>query len=90
MEADLTPSAADELVAADCPLCCASERRIVHSGARDVFMGHPGRFDIMECRACAARYVDPRPVGDVLAGYYRDTSWPSAARGSARSSKTRA
>jgi SAM-dependent methyltransferase len=73
MEAELTPPPADELVAADCPLCSASERRVVHSGATDVFLGHPGRFDIVECTACAARYVDPRPVGEVLAGYYRDT-----------------
>jgi len=73
MDADLSASADDELVAADCPLCSSSERRVVHSGARDVFLGHPGRFDIVECSACAARYVDPRPLGDVLAGYYRDS-----------------
>ena len=61
---------ADDLVAVDCPLCGAEERHVVHHAARDVNLGHEGRFDIVECSACAVRYVDPQPVGATLAAYY--------------------
>lgn len=59
--------------AAACPLCRASERRVVYARAKDVFLGHPGAFDIVECSACRLRFVDPRPAGETLAGYYADT-----------------
>jgi len=67
------PSMTEGLVAPDCPLCGSSSRHRVHAGAADVYLGHAGRFDIVECDECAARYIDPRPVGDTLAAYYGDT-----------------
>lgn len=69
-----TDSPADDgLLAADCPLCGAEERRLVHHAALDVNLGHAGRFDIVECARCAVRYIDPRPVGAMLAAYYAGT-----------------
>jgi SAM-dependent methyltransferase len=57
--------------AADCPLCGAADREVVIPEARDRLLGHPGVFRICQCRGCGARYLDPRPVGETLVGYYR-------------------
>jgi SAM-dependent methyltransferase len=66
-------AAPDELIAPDCPLCGEERRQVVHSQVSDVNLGHPGLFDIVQCVACAARYIDPQPVGDTLGAYYANT-----------------
>ena len=79
---------------ADCPLCRSAERRVVIAGCEDRLLGHPGRFDICECDRCGVRFLDPRPLGQTLVGYYGDNGdrtysdnqphrpkeWPEAVR----------
>lgn len=53
-----------------CPTCGEAERSLVYPVVSDVLMGHPGSFRIQQCSACRVRYVEPRPVGETLAGFY--------------------
>lgn len=58
-----------------CPVCDASERKLVHSGLVDeLFKVAPGRWNIFECIVCESAWLDPRPskktLGLAYGSYY--------------------
>lgn len=58
-----------------CPVCGASERKLVYSGlVDDLFKVAPGQWNIFECIACESAWLDPRPskktLGLAYGSYY--------------------
>jgi SAM-dependent methyltransferase len=60
---------------AECPYCKSPGRDVLHHELADVtFRIAPGKWQMVQCRACGAGYLDPRPTQDSIheayAGYY--------------------
>jgi len=65
-----TNIAAEEAV---CPLCGRDAPRTVFRNLPDWLCGLPGRFNIVECRACGMRYLNPRPAPQAIGQYYPES-----------------
>ena len=55
-----------------CPACQSADRTLRHDDLEDITFGNvAGRFSMMECTACGAGYLDPRPRPEVIGAAYR-------------------
>jgi SAM-dependent methyltransferase len=66
------PDAVDtdiEVESPACDLCGAVDHRVLFA-AKDRRHGYPGEFQLVECTACALRYVSPRPVASTIQNWY--------------------
>ena len=52
-----------------CPMCDAESERLVIE-VNDTMFGQPGKYRLVECEACAMRYINPRPTTTALARHY--------------------
>ena len=52
-----------------CPMCGSREYETVMY-ARDRLFGRPGRYRVVQCKACELRYLSPRPTLDALGAHY--------------------
>lgn len=58
----------------NCPVCGATERRLLHEMSDQVAPQRTERWHLWRCAACATAWIDPRPtdaaLSEAYAGYY--------------------
>ena len=55
-----------------CPVCEHTERRLLHTGLRDLLFYASGNWLLHECLYCGSAYLDPRPTQDTIHLAYRN------------------
>lgn len=57
----------------NCPICGATERRLVYDGLSDrLFFVAPGTWSFWQCGHCRTAWLDPRPTAATIHIAYRD------------------
>ncbi len=49
-----------------CPVCEHTQRRLLHTGLRDLLFYTPGGWSLQECLNCGSAYPDPRPNPETI------------------------
>lgn len=65
-----------------CPVCGCKERILLHTDiVDDVFRVAPGKWSLLQCRACRSAYLNPRPDFDAISmaytNYYTHNEQPA-------------
>lgn len=59
-------------IVANCPVCGADNRKLLHEGLTDrIFFCSPDKWNMYRCESCGSAYLDPRPTAETIGLAYQ-------------------